>query len=143
MRLSASVSKLVVLGLACVALGAQDAPTFRTTTNLVIIDVTVRDKSGKAMDNLKKDDFTLLEDGKPQAISVFELQQLSSEALPPAIEAQQTLLQRDAASPPPRRAEPGAPATAEQLRDHRLIAILFDMSSMQPAEQIRAENAAT
>ena len=126
------------------ALPAQDAPaTFKSNTNLVIINVTVRDRSGKPIANLKKDDFTLLEDGKPQAISVFELQQLSSEALPPAIEAQQTLLRRDAAPPPPRRAEPGAPATPEQLRDHRLIAILFDMSSMQPAEQIRAQNAAT
>ncbi|HLJ47858.1 MAG TPA: VWA domain-containing protein [Bryobacteraceae bacterium] len=142
MRLSASVSKLVVLGLACVALGAQDAPTFRTTTNLVIIDVTVRDKSGKAMDNLKKEDFTLLEDGKPQAISVFELQRLAGDTLPAVVQPEKTLIKRDASQPAAPVEHVTAP-TKEQLHDKRLITLFFDFSSMQPAEQIRARAAAT
>ena len=72
--------------LACVPAATQDAPaTFKSNTNLVIINVTVRDKSGKPIDSLKKDDFQLLEDGKPQAISVFELQKLESDLLPPVI----------------------------------------------------------
>jgi len=40
----------------------------------VIVDVTVKDKSGKAIDSLTENDFTVLEDGKPQKIAVFEVQ---------------------------------------------------------------------
>src|ERR1700682_4939505 len=64
---------------------APRTPTFQTTTNLVIVNVTVRDKSGKLLDSLKKDDFILTEDDKPQTISVFEAEHLSSDALPPAV----------------------------------------------------------
>lgn len=130
----------VFLALA-ITLGAQDAPaTFKSNTNLVIINVAVRDKSGKPIDNLKKEDFQLLEDGKPQAISVFELQRLESEVLPPI---QKTLVPRSSPQPVIAQPESASRPSPERLRDHRLIALLFDMSSMQPVEQIRAQTAAT
>ncbi len=44
----------------------------RITTRLVTVDVVVTDKSGNPVRGLKKDDFRLLEDGKPQSISVFD-----------------------------------------------------------------------
>jgi VWFA-related protein len=52
----------------------DDAPitTLRATTRLVVLDVVVTGKSGKPAPNLTKDDFTILEDGKPQAIASFE-----------------------------------------------------------------------
>lgn len=131
----------VVLAFSAV-LGAQDAPaTFKSNTNLVIINVTVRDKSGKPIDTLKKEDFQLIEDGKPQAISVFELQKLDSDVLPPVATPEKALLRRDVAVTAP--VAPVTPPTPERLRDRRLIAMLFDMSSMQPDEQIRAQKAAT
>ena len=76
------------MALTCVGLLAQEAPspTFKTNTNLVIVNVAVKDKSGKAIEDLKKEQFTLLEDGKPQQISVFELEHLNGETLP-ALEA--------------------------------------------------------
>jgi len=46
------------------------APTFRARTRLVQVDVIVRDKNGPVM-GLNQDDFTLLDNGKPQKISVF------------------------------------------------------------------------
>ena len=61
----------------------QPSPTFRTNTNLVIVNVAIKDKSGKPIEDLKKDQFTLLEDGKPQQIAVFELQRLNGDILPP------------------------------------------------------------
>ncbi|MGA2598572.1 MAG: VWA domain-containing protein [Bryobacteraceae bacterium] len=129
----------LLCALAALPLAAQNAPaTFKSNTNLVIVNVTVRDKSGKPIEDLKKEDFQLLEDGKPQAISVFELQKLESAVLPPI---EKTLVQRPAAATQ-KQPEPSEPPTAERLRDHRLIAILFDMSSMQPAEQLRAQAAA-
>src|SRR5271169_5324151 len=103
-----------VLGGACVL--AQDQPTtFKTNTNLVIINVTVRDKSGKAMEDLKKDQFTLLEDGKPQQIAVFELQRLNGETLP-ALEAPAPTLKTRG----PAETKPAAPVTATPLKPDAL-----------------------
>src|ERR1700675_1494618 len=80
--------QLISIG-CCITLFAQapKAPTFQTTTNLVVVNVTARDKSGKLIDNLRKEDFILTEDDKPQAISVFEVEHLTSEALPPVVPA--------------------------------------------------------
>jgi len=76
----------VVLSLACLAV-AQDAPTQKqasspggesdpATTISVKVDVvnvlaTVRDKHGKIVNKLTKDDFTLTEDGRAQSIHYF------------------------------------------------------------------------
>jgi VWFA-related protein len=46
------------------------APTFQARTRLVQVDVIVRNKNGPVM-MLNQDDFTLLDNGKPQKISVF------------------------------------------------------------------------
>ena len=54
--------------------------TFKAGANLVIVDVTVKDKSGNAIDSLSKNDFTVLEDGKPQKVDIFELQKLEMAA---------------------------------------------------------------
>src|ERR1700733_8611652 len=65
----------------------QDA-TFSSNTQLVIETVTVRDKSGKSIEGLTAKDFTITEDGAPQAIKFFEYQKLPeiSEPLPPQTE---------------------------------------------------------
>ncbi|HTC35448.1 MAG TPA: VWA domain-containing protein, partial [Bryobacteraceae bacterium] len=138
--------RIVATVLACAVMLAQDqvAPTFKTNTNLVIVNVTVRDKSGKAIENLKKDQFTLLEDGKPQQIAVFDLQRLNGETLP-SIEAPAPTLKIRGPAPAeakPTPPEPKPPLKADDLKDRRLIAMFFDLSSMQPAEQIRARDAA-
>src|SRR5580658_394115 len=150
MQKSTLASWILCAALGSVCVSAQDQPTtFKTNTNLVIINVTVRDKSGKAIEDLKKDQFTLLEDGKPQTISVFELEHLNGETLP-ALEApiaaskagKQIEIKAPPEAKPAAPQQPPAPLTSEQLRDRRLIAMFFDFSSMQPAEQIRARDAA-
>ena len=82
-------------------------PTFKTNTNLVIVNVAVKDKSGKAIEDLKKEQFTLLEDGKPQQIAVFELQRLNGETLPALEVPAPTLKTRGPAGAKP---TPHAPA---------------------------------
>jgi VWFA-related protein len=52
------------------ARGGQE-PTFSSEVKVVNVFATVRDKSGAIIRNLKKDDFELLEDGRPQAIRYF------------------------------------------------------------------------
>src|SRR5690349_7230794 len=50
--------------------------TFKTSTQLVIETVGVKDKSGKPIEGLTAKDFTVTEDGMPQTISFFEYQKL-------------------------------------------------------------------
>jgi VWFA-related protein len=52
--------------------GRNDA-VVRLETELVQIDVVVTDKDGKLVNDLKREDFELLEDGKPQNISYFSV----------------------------------------------------------------------
>src|ERR1700729_2224608 len=84
LAMSSSAFRIVSAAMLCAAMLAQDqpSPTFKTNTNLVIVNVAIKDKSGKAIEDLKKEKFTLLEDGKPQQIAVFELQRLNGETMP-------------------------------------------------------------
>jgi len=51
----------------------QPPPTFRADTHLVEVSVVVHDKNGAPVTDLTREDFTLLEDGKAQAIEVFSV----------------------------------------------------------------------
>ena len=48
-------------------------PTFRVRVDYVEVDVVVTDRAGNLVRDLKKEDFQVLEDGKPQSISTFSL----------------------------------------------------------------------
>jgi len=130
------LNKLALPALALAAFAQQ--PTFRTEANLVVVDVAVRDRAGHDMPDLKKQDFVVLEDGKPQTISVFEFQQLSSEPLPHA----PALAERPQAPPVRSKAIAVSKPGHVQYQDRRLMVLFFDLSSMQPAEQVRARKAA-
>ncbi|MBZ5611639.1 MAG: VWA domain-containing protein [Acidobacteriia bacterium] len=136
----------LISGVCCCALFAQDQPaTFRTDTNLVIVNVTVRDKSGKLVDTLKKEDFALTEDDKAQQIAVFEVEHLTSDVLPPVVVPENARPAQIAQAPKEVQRPPAAAAsdnTAASRKDRRLLALYFDFSSMQPPEQLRAQQAA-
>ncbi len=141
--------------LACVTLLLESSPAqqpenagfkISVNTNLVVVNVDVRDKSGKPIEGLKASDFTVLEDDKPQEISVFDYQRLDWGANAPA--------STDSASPaaivsttPSAPAPASSPASAAasgaiRYRDRRLLILYFDLSSMPTADQIRAQTAA-
>ncbi|MGI8743313.1 MAG: VWA domain-containing protein [Bryobacteraceae bacterium] len=129
--------------LACAVLFAQEPATFKSNTNLVIVNISVLDKSGKLVDNLKREDFVLYEDNKPQNISVFEIERLANAPLTPepapALKTREP--EKKAASSGPRQ-DAILGEHAKEYKDRRLIALFFDFSSMQPSEQIRAQDAA-
>ena len=50
---------------------AGQIPVFRTTVDLVNMGVTVIDRKGQLISELKADDFEIYEDGQPQAIRYF------------------------------------------------------------------------
>jgi VWFA-related protein len=69
-----AVRALLILPLLFCAVLAQEPPqTFRTATRLVDVPVVVTDRAGRPVAGLTRDDFELSEDGKPQAISVFDV----------------------------------------------------------------------
>lgn len=141
---------LTGLALTCARFGgvemkAQEV-TFKSEANLVVIDVSVKDKSGKVMGDLKKGDFIILEDGKPQQVSVFEFQKLDSDEPPPSVPAIRPSKDAVAAAPVTPTPKPTAiasgPKALIRYQDRRLVAMLFDFSSMGIPEQVRAQKAA-
>src|ERR1017187_10869169 len=56
---------------------------FGATTQLVVVDVTVKDKSGNPIRGLKPADFNITEDGKKQDIKIFTYQELEETVTPP------------------------------------------------------------
>jgi VWFA-related protein len=54
---------------------SHDSPaTFKVRVNLVLVRVVVRDNNGKVVTNLKKEDFQLADERKPQIISSFSVE---------------------------------------------------------------------
>ncbi len=62
---------LVVLA-AGISIRAQQQPIFRGGNDIVSILATVLDKEGRLVPDLEKDDFTVLDNGKPQEIIFFQ-----------------------------------------------------------------------
>ena len=122
---------------------AQDA-TFIVDTKLVVINVTVKDKAGRPISDLKKEDFQLLEDGVAQKITVFDRQDLSTEPLASMSFSQrpQTIEERAAPTLPGASVNQQVQRDPKRFQDRRLIGLFFDMTSMQPLEQARAQEAA-
>src|SRR5688572_24869226 len=58
----------VLIG-AAVAAQDQQAPTFRTTVDLVPVDVSVLDRTGRPVQGLEAKDFVLTVDGKPRRVA--------------------------------------------------------------------------
>jgi VWFA-related protein len=119
----------------------QRRSTFRTGVELIYVNVVVRDGSGNIVRNLKKEDFTLSEDDKPQSISAFDFEEVPSDALPPeASEPLAPILKTEPIAKPASAdaIKTAAPAEPIDLKNRRLIVLLFDSSSMQPEELERA-----
>ena len=66
--------------------GAQQPPiTFKVEVNYVEIDANVQDEKGNFVRNLTRDDFQLLEDGKPQALTAFAMVDIPIERIDPPL----------------------------------------------------------
>ena len=119
----------------------KDLYKFETTTQLVVVNVSVKDRNGNPIEGLKASDFIVLEDGKPQQIRVFEYQRLEDAGLPAAG------LSRRAPQNAPVKTAPAnqiAPARREEIKykDRRLLVLFFDQAGMPVADQMRAQQAA-
>jgi VWFA-related protein len=117
---------------------------FRSGLSLISVDVIVRDKAGAVVRGLTQADFEVREDGKPQDISSFSFEEITTKAVP-AIESAGLLegveaKVKEAAAP--KTADLPVPMTSDMLAGRRLITLVFDVSSMQPEDVQRAVDSA-
>jgi Ca-activated chloride channel homolog len=70
MRTFTTIAVLVAASLMVAA--QQETPTFKATTQLVSVPATVLDAQGRLVPNLEQDQFTILDNGKPQEITFFQ-----------------------------------------------------------------------
>ena len=127
----------------------QKPPVFRGNTQVVSVDVIVRDGSGAVVRGLTAADFDVTEDGKPQTVSSFTFEEIA-EAPKGATDmdllagAEARVTDTAARPPPAAAAETPAPTpmSSQELAGRRLIVLLFDISSMQPEDVQRAVDSA-
>ena len=112
--------------------------TIKVSVNSVLVPVVVRDARGRAVGNLKKEDFQLFDQGKSQAISGFSIQ----ERTVPEGNAKSS----GTASPAPNADARGAtaPGAAAQptISPQRFIILLFDDVHLNVAELAQVQKAA-
>jgi VWFA-related protein len=116
---------------------------FEVNSQLVVVNVAAKDKSGAPLDGLRPADFTITEDGKAQQIKVFEFQRLEEAAMG-APEAAVSPVAAPGAAPVKAAPNAIAPAKAGEVKykDRRLMVMFFDQAGMPVADQIRAQQAA-
>jgi VWFA-related protein len=110
--------------------------TLSVNANIVLTNVVVRDrKTGALIKDLKASDFQILENGKPQKIASFDYENVDEAATL----AEKTVTGKATVADLIERSFGSDPA---RLKDHRLIVIFFDLSSMQDEDIDRAVDAA-
>jgi VWFA-related protein len=111
--------------------------TMQINTDIVLTNVVARDKkTGAVVKGLKASDFQIFENNKPQKIASFDYQNVDEAAV--LAEKNTTAGKLSIAD----LLNNNLAANAQQLRDHRLIVMFFDLSSMQDEDIDRAVDAA-
>ena len=132
---SRAMALLLTLAVSMPPLAAQQPEdyTFHAESDLVLVNVTVKDGNGNFMDGLKPGDFTVLEDNKPQKIVSFDVENVDAVAMQNVAQAKP--LPGAAPEQPESQAAsvPGSSPT-DQFKDRRLIVLFFDLSAMEPDE---------
>lgn len=111
---------------------SRDTPTtFKVRVNVVLVRVVVRDNNGKVITNLKKEDFQLADNRKPQTISSFSVETPGSHV--PAVK-----LDADPSAAP----SGGIQVKASEL-PRRFVTLFFDDLHLSTQDVLISRQAAT
>jgi VWFA-related protein len=114
----------------------QGGYVLKLNSELVLTNIVARDaKTGEVVRGLKQSDFRIYENGKQQQLSTFDFE--SVEMAAPLSEA---IISGLAAGTSGSKA--AVAVRPEDLRNHRLIVMFFDLTSMQPEDLDRSVAAA-
>ncbi len=107
------------------------APTFKVRVNLVLVRVVVRDQQGHVVSDLKKEDFLLTDNRKPQIISTFGVETPESRVV-----ATTTSADPDAAP------DPAVAKTIAAGLPQRFVSVVFDDQHLSMQDAMFVRNAA-
>jgi VWFA-related protein len=107
------------------------ATTFKVRVNVVLVRVVVRDAQGKVVTNLKKEDFQLADNRKPQIISSFSMETPGSHV--PAVK-----MEANSSAAP----SEGTPVKAPEL-PQRFVTLFFDDLHLSTQDVLISRQAAT
>jgi VWFA-related protein len=114
----------------------QSGFVLKMNAELVLTNVVARDtKTGELVRGLKQSDFSIFENGKQQQVSTFDFETV--EMATPLSEATVSGLATGSSGN-----KAVVVAKPEDLRNHRLIVMFFDLTSMQPEDLDRSVAAA-
>jgi VWFA-related protein len=108
--------------------------TIRSAVELVEVDVEVTDRDGKPIKGLRRDQFSVAEDGHEQKLSTFDFNDVEKIEKAPNSDNTSVTISIGAVTPPEQ--------LREEVRDRRLIVLFFDLTSLQPQDLVRTTTAA-
>ena len=109
----------------------DSATTFKVRVNLVLVRVVVRDSQGNVVENLKKEDFLLFDNRKPQTISTFSVETPKSRSVPIV-----TAADHPDGEPTDNSSSPG------DVLPQRFVTLLFDDVHLEMADALTVKVAA-
>jgi VWFA-related protein len=118
-------------------------PTFQVESDLVVVDVTVRDRKGNLLGDLMRNEFKIFEDNVPQEIVTFAAENVPVGPQPaPAAPAGAPAATKPPAPVVNLALNPDQPPKKEDLVGKRLIILFFDLSSLGTEDLIRSVDTA-
>ena len=109
-------------------------PTFKVRVNLVLVRVVVRDNAGKVVTNLKKEDFQLTDNRKPQFISAFSTETPESHKIESTTKSSEPKSEESTSTDS---------AAAIAALPQRFVAIVFDDTDMLIEDTVWVRSAAS
>jgi VWFA-related protein len=127
----------------------NQTPVFKIESDLVVVDVTVRDRKGTLVGDLTRNDFRIFEDNVPQEIVTFALENIPLGPVPAVPPAGATVAEPVLGAGMAARAptinlglNPDVPVKKEELQGKRMIILFFDLSSLGTEDLIRSVDTA-
>lgn len=95
LRVCSALSLSLILAL-CARAQAPSDNVIRSSTQVVVVNVVAKDKHGRPVDDLKREDFELRDNDQPRKIALFSLDESKSAIQAPSGNAPLTFTNRPA-----------------------------------------------